>query len=291
MKKPNFICIGAQKAGTTWLYNNLLQHPQVALLPLKELHYFDEIETGLKTDLVSRFTDKHWMNEWWRNKFKHYLYKAWKEKNVADLKWILKYFLHKRNFEWYSSLFPDVQDKITGDLTPAYTILSEPLVAKINQHLPDAKIILLLRNPAERDWSQYKMVLKRTGRTDLLNDTENEHFRKIIKEKGDRSNYAAAIKNWSKHYSEKQFFIGFYDAILTHPQQLFDEICAFLGIDSFDTGSTSAYFNKGIEKSAHPAVEKLLAEKYKEDLKELAGIFSNSSINYPEIWYKKYFEN
>ena len=38
---PDFLCIGAQKSGTTWLYHNLKQHPQVWLPPVKELHYFD----------------------------------------------------------------------------------------------------------------------------------------------------------------------------------------------------------------------------------------------------------
>lgn len=39
---PDFICIGAQKAGTTWLYENLKQHPEIMLNETKELHYFDK---------------------------------------------------------------------------------------------------------------------------------------------------------------------------------------------------------------------------------------------------------
>ena len=41
--KPNFLCIGAQKSGTTWLYYNLKEHPQIWLPLYKEIHYFDEI--------------------------------------------------------------------------------------------------------------------------------------------------------------------------------------------------------------------------------------------------------
>jgi hypothetical protein len=37
---PDFVCIGAQKAGTTWLYRNLKNHPEVSLKQ-KEFHYFD----------------------------------------------------------------------------------------------------------------------------------------------------------------------------------------------------------------------------------------------------------
>jgi len=38
---PDFLVIGAQKAGTTWLFQNLRMHPQVWLPPEKEIHFFD----------------------------------------------------------------------------------------------------------------------------------------------------------------------------------------------------------------------------------------------------------
>ena len=43
MAMPDFIGIGAQKAGTTWLYDMLAQNPSIWLPPLKEVHYFDYI--------------------------------------------------------------------------------------------------------------------------------------------------------------------------------------------------------------------------------------------------------
>jgi hypothetical protein len=43
MKKrgPDFVCIGTQKSGTTWLYDNLLEHPSVCMPPVKEVRFFD----------------------------------------------------------------------------------------------------------------------------------------------------------------------------------------------------------------------------------------------------------
>jgi hypothetical protein len=38
---PNFICIGAQKSGTTWLHNMLAQHPDICMPVKKELFFFD----------------------------------------------------------------------------------------------------------------------------------------------------------------------------------------------------------------------------------------------------------
>ena len=40
---PNLLCIGAQKAGTTWLHGMLSQHPDVFRGPMKEVHYFDSL--------------------------------------------------------------------------------------------------------------------------------------------------------------------------------------------------------------------------------------------------------
>ena len=41
MLKPDFIVVGAQRAGTTWLHNCLSEHPQVSLPAEKEVHFFD----------------------------------------------------------------------------------------------------------------------------------------------------------------------------------------------------------------------------------------------------------
>jgi len=44
MNRPNFLCIGAQKAGTTLLFDILKQHPDIYLPEAKELHFFDRDE-------------------------------------------------------------------------------------------------------------------------------------------------------------------------------------------------------------------------------------------------------
>jgi hypothetical protein len=49
-KFPDFLIIGAQKAGTTWLHRNIQTHPQIWMPKEKELHYFDE-KLGAKTSL------------------------------------------------------------------------------------------------------------------------------------------------------------------------------------------------------------------------------------------------
>ncbi len=57
IKLPNFICVGAQKAGTTTLHDILKQHPDIYLPELKEAHFFDQEERYSKG------------LDWWINTF------------------------------------------------------------------------------------------------------------------------------------------------------------------------------------------------------------------------------
>jgi hypothetical protein len=52
---PDFLVIGAQRAGTTWLHQVLRRHPSLWLPPVKELHYFDKLSHQHTWD-----DDKRW---------------------------------------------------------------------------------------------------------------------------------------------------------------------------------------------------------------------------------------
>ena len=48
-----FVCVGAQKAGTTWLARVLEDHPEIFMTPVKEIHYFDHV-AGITNHLNRR---------------------------------------------------------------------------------------------------------------------------------------------------------------------------------------------------------------------------------------------
>ena len=87
MRGPDFLVIGAQRAGTTWIHLLLRQHKALWLPPVKELHYFDKPE-------VSRTVadDKEL-----RRVILLALY--------APSLWHFPYLLGKRNQDWYVRLF------------------------------------------------------------------------------------------------------------------------------------------------------------------------------------------
>ncbi len=111
---PDFLIIGAQKSGTSFLYQLLAQHPRVKPAFVKEVHYFD-LNFGKG-------------NNWYRSNFP----------------------LQMRNTRTY----------ITGEASPYY--LFHPHAAKrASMVVPDAKLIILLRNPVDRAYSHYQHQVKR----------------------------------------------------------------------------------------------------------------------------------
>lgn len=60
----DFLCVGAARAGTTWLYENLSRHPQICMSRPKELHFFAE-----RTIFTASNADLGW--DWYEARFAH----------------------------------------------------------------------------------------------------------------------------------------------------------------------------------------------------------------------------
>lgn len=79
---PNFICVGAQKSGTTLLFTVLKEHPDVYVPDRKEIHFFDVEERYLKGI------------EWYES---NYFYRVEKEKAVGEITPSYMYLSHVPN--------------------------------------------------------------------------------------------------------------------------------------------------------------------------------------------------
>ena len=116
-KLPNFIIIGAGKCGTTSLYNYLNQHPQIYLCPQKETYFFVPEPIRSKLQPWGAIT----------------------------------------NFDNYANIFKDAnEDSVIGEISTTYYRHPEA-AQKIYQTLPQVKIIAILRDPANRAFSDYQM--------------------------------------------------------------------------------------------------------------------------------------
>jgi hypothetical protein len=287
MTVPDFLCIGAQKAGTTWLDTNIRCHPNVWMPPVKELHYFDRHPSPYIKDLVhhdpvirSRFRRR--VSFLLRDLAATTL-RPWHF--VNKLRWYLRFILMSRSERWYVSLFTPAKGQITGDVTPDYARLSEKDVARVYALMPEAKIIYLLRNPIERMWSEAAMYYSRNGYAGI-NTIASDTVREFLMRASTAANstYTKVLHRWRQFYSDKRIFIGFFEQLCQCPQTLLSDIYEFLELADAhrhvpDTVRRRVHAGSYPPLPNHFAHE--MAQRFCDEIRLLHQTFSNK---YTEHW-------
>lgn len=127
---PNLFIVGAAKAGTTSLYYYLKQHPDIFFPNVKEPHYYSKAESHNPSAYLPPK----------KGQFYH-------TKIIRDQK-------------YYFSLYENAVDyKIAADASPSYLWDLES-AQRIHSDCPDAKVLIMLRDPVKRAFSQYLMDLR-----------------------------------------------------------------------------------------------------------------------------------
>lgn len=283
---PDFICIGAERAGSTWLYKNLKKHPEIWLPPVKEIHYFDEQEKLGSVNIWNRLFDNNSsLNRRWRRILKNQLAKqlATNSLNYQNLKWYSNYFFQPRNDRWYASLFTTDKKQKTGDITPAYSTLNRESVAHIYELMPNAKIIFILRNPIQRAWS-HALKRIRDRNISIASVSEAEFIQNFNSNTSrSRSSYLQILEVWQSYYSQENFFIGFFEDMVQQPEDFLLKLFDFLEIKSSECYiRKSAFSKKNTSENTGEIpnnLAKYLAKIYHQDLQKINQKFgSHSSI-------------
>ena len=294
MKKntyPKFLCIGAQKAGTTWLFSNLLQHPEIWLPSVKEVHYLSRLDRGIISGWKS-LRKKIWRENLYSN-FKS----EFSDFSSATFIWKLYYYFGLRTDKWYASLFKPGKGKVSGDITPAYSIMNKVAVEHAYSIMPHAKIIFIMRNPIDRAWSHARMSFDK--KWDLyekcngdFKNIDNKSLIQHFKRKGLvlRGNYIRTMDIWESVYPVDQIYYAFYEDIAQRPKDLLLDIYRFIGVTAKEI-----YVPKQIKNIITPsskyeipeAANRYLNEFYYKQIKELADRFSTLEVNYPREWLEK----
>ena len=277
---PDFLIIGAQKAGTTWLQRNLQTHPDVWMPPEKELHYFDE-KARLGGGLVQRLRGDTPADRRWRRQARSRLKLSQRYGSFQDVLWDLRYFFGKPSDAWYASLFEPGRGKITGETTPDYSILDKEAVAHVHGLMPDAKIVLMMRSPLERPWSAMDMGLRIAGRSwDTLED--EKVYRRFDRGRTRlMTNYFRTLQNWNAFYPEDRIFVGFLEDVHFFPEELLRRLYAFLGADTAaEHRVITRKIHSGFQDTMPAKFAHYLAGSYHENLKNLAKHFGG----YASFW-------
>lgn len=223
---PHFLGIGAQKAGTTWLYHNLRAHPDVWLPPEKELHYFDEGRVTSRRLLGGLF-GKRPEDQRWRRQLKRHARVAWQRRRIEQPRWLARYFLGRPDDAWYLSLFAPADGRLTGEITPAYAVVDEATVAHVRELAPEARLLFFVRNPVERAWSHAMMDRRRNrvpSASSLRDSFDSEGSRL-------RTNYTRTLDTWASVFPPDRIFVGFLEDITFRPLETIRRVCTFLTLE------------------------------------------------------------
>lgn len=146
------------------------------------------------------------------------------------------FFSHDANYEvgWdkYLELFDHCDHKSAiGDASTSYSrIRQNPnVVRRIKNHLPEVKIIYMVRHPLERMESAYFQHISTPGAEDLLSFSDAVKRRPMII---DSSRYWEVYSEYKKYFPEENIKIVWFEEYIRNPESVYSEVCQFLGVNS-----------------------------------------------------------
>ncbi len=201
---PTFLVIGAARSGTTALYNYLRQHPDIFMSPSKEPNFFAfEGETlkcaGPGADYINNSTV---------------------------------------TLDAYQKLFAGGIDYLArGEASPLY-LYSPKAAARIYNHIPDVKLMAILRNPIDQAFSHF-LYAKRQALEPLENfeDALNQQKQRKIAnwqplfQYSNFPRYYDQLTRYYKLFPDSQIKIFLYEDFTEDPQNVLEVIFNFIGVD------------------------------------------------------------
>jgi hypothetical protein len=216
---PNFIILGAAKAGTTALYHYLTQHPQIYMSPLKETNYF--ALAGQQLNFCG----------------------------PGDNDYVNRLSITSR--EAYCSQFQGARDEIAlGEASPLY--LYHPLAAERIQHeVPEAKLIAILRNPIDRAYSAFLHLVRDHRETTrdfseaLALEEERiaanwEHIWHYVS----MGRYYDQVKRYYDRFDRDQIWVLIYRDLRSDPRGVLRDTFRFVGVDESFVPDMSTRYNE-----------------------------------------------
>ena len=251
--RPDFLCIGAQKAGTSWLFQNLSSNRQIWMPPIKELHFFDYMFCS----------DTQKWGKWHLTKAASLLLARIESSGFPVSEDYLAYIKNLSSSkdvfteEWYKYVFSYNKDcsRIYGDITPEYSCLPGEGIKYLKTLLGSPKIIYIIREPFARLVSQIKMNASRANMP--LNAGENDW--KNLLDKTDlksRGDYKTYVPRWNSFFPHDSILYMPFGLIAKDSGKFLRTVENFLGVDSIPE---SDIFRGKVWKSKDYAIpEKIL---------------------------------
>jgi hypothetical protein len=138
---------------------------------------------------------------------------------------------YDRGLDWYREQFEGAEGRAVGEFSHSY--LSAPEAPeRIATYSPSMRLLVCLREPVDRAFSDYLDLTKNNGYTGSFSEAVEEHPRLL-----DRGRYATHLSRYLEHFPSSQIHVGLFDDLKTGAQDYADEVYDFLGIDRIVLGA------------------------------------------------------
>lgn len=206
---PDFLIVGPQRTGTTWLHQVLTRHPEVFLTDPKEIFYFSRLKDGAANP---RFEST--LLDWYLAQFRP----RWTRRVASQWRCLTRY-----GRPW--------RPLVRGEATASYAAMDADLVDEVAALRPGVKALFMVRHPVERAWSHAKKDLSRNrGRRaeDVTDDEWKAFFRDPYQLRCAR--YEENLATWRSRLGDAGVFVGTFEEVEESPERLLARVTAFLGV-------------------------------------------------------------
>jgi hypothetical protein len=195
---------------------------------------------------------------------------------------------HDRGVGWYRAQFPWRGRWVTGEATPSL-LYDEAAPARLADLLPEARLIVLLRDPVVRAHSHYQHQVRK-GREDLsfaeALAAEPERLAAGATSRRrysyrDRGRYAAQLERWFRYVPRERFLILRSEDVFARPQEALDAACDWVGAPRAVTAGTSA--NTYGYPDADPAVLDALRASFAPENERLAALLGDERFLWRDL--------
>ena len=275
-----FLSVGAMKAGTTWLYSVLRDHPDIYFSPEKEVHYFAHLHTPStpltphgRLSRVKALTSQIDPQ------------KSQLGNTRSRMIWFSKYLSDPIDDAWYADLFSLRRDqKYCADFSNLHCHLDEEGWDHVRGITSNLKVLYTMRNPMKRLWSHVKFHLKVTGQTDKLKTWGSDELVKFARQEFIWTNtkYVEAVDRMQRYLGPDELMISFFEDIHDDPRGWLSQLQEFLGIDAvaFD----EAALRKKVNPTETLAMPEALVEAFSGEFAQQAQVLSERGFTVPASW-------
>lgn len=239
---PDFMVVGPQRTGTTWLHANLREHPEVFFSEPKELFFFNRLGERDHKKFTSDRIDYYL--RFFSDSPQHWIYKQ--ARALAR---------HRRLY----------LPRVRGEATASYAALPEEVIAEITALNPAIKIIMMLRDPVERAWSHaQKDLVRNAGRK--MDDVSDQQWQEFFADPYQLAcaRYQQNIERWRRHLKTGNALLLLYDDVSQRPAELLRETMRFLGVSD-----DPRYVGDLAERRVNPAGGSSIPGQQREFLEQL----------------------